>query len=144
MAGGKGEAGRMYSVIKSIEFCYGHRLCSYEGKCRHWHGHNGRVEIEVRGDVLGPNGMLTDFSEIKRLMKPWIDENLDHRMILKADDPAVAFIRGQGEPVFTMDENPTAEALAKLIFMKARELGLPVSSVRLWETSDSSAVFAGD
>ena len=134
----------MYSAIKSLEFCYGHRLCDYPGKCRHWHGHNGRVEIECRGYTLGPDGMLADFSEIKRLMQPWIDENLDHRMILRVDDPAVDFIRAQGGAVLTLDENPTAEAIAKLIFMKAREVGLPVNSVRLWETSDSSAVYSGD
>lgn len=134
----------MYSVVKSIDFCYGHRLLNYEGKCRNLHGHNGRVEIEVSGDRLDPLGMLADFGDIKRLMKQWIDDNLDHRMILKEGDPAVAFIRAQGEPVFVIAENPTAEALAKLIYLKSRELGLPVSSVRVWETPDSCAMFSGD
>lgn len=131
----------MFSVTKNIEFCYGHRLTQYSGKCQHLHGHNGRLEIEISGERLDERGMLTDFGDIKRLMKVWIDDNLDHRMILKADDPLAGLLAERGEPVFTMAENPTAEALAQLIFLKARELGLPVSRVRMWETSDSFATF---
>lgn len=134
----------MFSVTKNIDFCYGHRLTRYVGKCQHLHGHNGRVEIEISGEELDERGMLTDFGDIKRLMKTWIDETLDHRMILKDDDPFVEVLRERGEPVFTIDENPTAEALARLIFLKARELGLPVSRVRMWETSDSFAAYSGD
>ena len=134
----------MYHVTKLIEFCYGHRLTQYEGKCRHLHGHNGRVEIELHGEELDPRGMLIDFGEIKRTMKAWIDENLDHRMILKADDPFVAALRALDQPVTTIGENPTAEALARLIFLKAREFGLPVSAVRMWETSDSCATYRGN
>ena len=134
----------VYHVTKLIEFCYGHRLTHYEGKCRHLHGHNGRVEIELKGDGLDPRGMLIDFGEIKRTMKAWIDENLDHRMILKADDPLADALRALDQPVTTIGENPTAEALARLIFAKAREFGLPVSAVRMWETSDSCATYTGD
>jgi 6-pyruvoyltetrahydropterin/6-carboxytetrahydropterin synthase len=134
----------MFNVTKNIEFCYGHRLTRYTGKCQHLHGHNGRVEIELTGEELDERGMLADFGDIKRLMKAWIDENLDHRMILKNDDPYAALLKAQGEPVFVIEDNPTAEALAKLIFLKARELGLPVSRVRMWETSDSFAAFSGD
>ena len=39
----------MFRVTREIEFCYGHRLLNYEGKCRHLHGHNGRAVITLRG-----------------------------------------------------------------------------------------------
>lgn len=133
----------MYRVVKCIDFCYGHRLQDYEGKCRYLHGHNGRVEIEMSGGELDHRGMLTDFGDIKRVMKKWIDENLDHRMLLRRDDPALQFIVAAGEPHFVMDENPTAEAIARLIYNKAHELGLTVTSVKLWETPDSFAVYNG-
>jgi 6-pyruvoyltetrahydropterin/6-carboxytetrahydropterin synthase len=133
----------MYQVTKCIEFCYGHRLLNYEGKCRHLHGHNGRVEIEVTGQALDHRGMLTDFGDIKRVMKVWIDDHLDHRMILNEKDPMLPFILERGEPHYVLSENPTAEAIAKLIFEKAREFGLPVSCVTLWETSDSFATYRG-
>ena len=77
-----------FRVSKSIDFCYGHRLLDYEGKCRHLHGHNGRVEIELEGDRLDSRGMVVDFGDIKKGMKRWIDDNLDHRMILRSDDPS--------------------------------------------------------
>jgi 6-pyruvoyltetrahydropterin/6-carboxytetrahydropterin synthase len=131
----------MYRVVKRIDFCYGHRLLDYDGKCRNLHGHNGRAELEIAGPGLDARGMLADFSDVKRVMKDWIDANLDHRMILRRDDPALARLSEIGESAYVMDENPTAEALAKLIFDKARELGLPVRSVRLWETSSSSAIY---
>ncbi|MCE5230566.1 6-carboxytetrahydropterin synthase [bacterium] len=131
----------MYRVAKSIDFCYGHRLTNYPGKCRFLHGHNGRVRIEIEGDGLDARGMLADFGDIKRVMKQWIDENLDHRMILNRNDPALEWFRQNGEPHYTIDENPTAEAIARLIHSKAREFGLPVTRVLLWETPDSCAEY---
>ena len=131
----------MYRITKSIDFCYGHRLLNYEGKCRNLHGHNGRVEIELGGEALDARGMLADFGDIKRLMKPWIDDNLDHRMILHVKDPAVDFIQSRKEPVYILAENPTAEAIAKLIFKQCREFKLPVVRVTLWETPDSFATY---
>ncbi len=131
----------MYRVNKSIHFCYGHRLLNYEGKCRHLHGHNGQVEIELEGEELDERGMLTDFGEIKGVMKTWIDDHLDHRMILRRDDPAVEPLLAQNEPLYLIDENPTAEALARLIFEETRRQGFPVVRVVLWETPDSFAVY---
>ena len=43
--------------------------------------------------------MVLDFSDIKRVVSNWIDDNLDHRMILHRDDPAVTALVKLGEPV---------------------------------------------
>lgn len=131
----------MFKVTKYIDFCYGHRLMNYDGKCRHLHGHNGRVEIEIAGEKLDERGMVVDFGEIKSVMKRWIDENLDHRMILRKDDPALPSLRAQDEPFFLTDENPTAETIARLIFEQTRKEGFPVTRVVLWETPDSFATY---
>ena len=56
----------MYSVTKRIDFCYGHRLLDYDGVCKHPHGHNATVEIEVRTGSLDNRNMVCDFSDIKR------------------------------------------------------------------------------
>ena len=80
----------MYLVTKRIEFCYGHRLLDYDGICKHPHGHNAVAEIEVRTDALDSRNMVADFSDIKRIVKGWIDRELDHKMILRHDDPLVA------------------------------------------------------
>ena len=80
----------MFRVSRQIDFCYGHRLLNYDGKCKHLHGHNGRAVIVIEADELDDRGMVLDFSDIKRVVSTWIDENLDHRMILNHRDPAVA------------------------------------------------------
>lgn len=133
----------MFAVIRAIHFCYGHRLVGYEGKCRHLHGHNGLVEIELRADRLDAQGMVVDFEEVKRTVQAWIDAELDHKMILSRQDPLVPVLAERKEPMVLLDANPTAEAIAKLIYDHAKERGLPVASVRLWETPGNSAVYLG-
>ena len=80
----------MFRVTREIDFCYGHRLLNYDGKCQYLHGHNGRAVIAIESTKLDERGMVLDFSDIKRVVSHWIDENLDHRMILHRDDPARA------------------------------------------------------
>jgi 6-pyruvoyltetrahydropterin/6-carboxytetrahydropterin synthase len=131
----------MYKVTKHIDFCYGHRLLNYDGQCRHLHGHNGRVEIDMESDKLDERGMVIDFSDIKVAIKGWIDANLDHRMLLRSDDPLLPHLKKTGETYFEMSDNPTAENIAKLIYHFARDQGLPVTEVRLWETPTSYATY---
>lgn len=131
----------MYAVAKRIDFCYGHRLLDYDGVCRHLHGHNAVAEIEVETAALDGRNMVVDFRDIKRIVKAWIDDNLDHRMILRHDDPMVGPLRAAGEPLFLLDSNPTAERLAQLLFETCRALELPVVRVTLWETPSSWASY---
>ena len=131
----------MYSVTKRIDFCYGHRLLNYEGVCKHPHGHNAVAEIEVRTASLDDRHMVCDFSDIKRIVKGWIDRELDHKMILRRDDPLLEPLRQQGEPVFVVDENPTVEHIAFLIFDRTRREGFPVVRVTVWETPTSFATY---
>lgn len=132
----------MYKVTKEINFCYGHRLLNYEGRCAHPHGHNGKIEIELESKKLDDRGMVYDFGDIKEIIHQWVDRELDHRMILKKDDPLVKILKNLGEPYFEMKENPTAEALAKFIFDYAKSKKLPISKVTFWETASSSATYA--
>src|SRR5262249_55174370 len=119
----------MFRVTREIPFCYGHRLLNYEGKCRHLHGHNGRAVITLEGPALDGRGMLVDFAEIKRQVQVWIDENLDHTMLLCREDPLLPVLLERGERVFVMEGNPTAENIARLIYERARDAGLPVTEV---------------
>ena len=73
----------MHRVTREIHFCYGHRLLNYDGKCRFLHGHNGRALITMESDHLDERGMVIDFSDIKRAMQVWIDEQLDHKSLEK-------------------------------------------------------------
>lgn len=134
----------LYEITCEIDFCYGHRLLNHRGKCRHLHGHNGRAVITLRSDSLNAEGMVLDFSEVKCGLRNWIDEHWDHKMLLFRDDPAIAWMRSQGEAVCVLELNPTAENLARLLFEQAVAKGFPVESVRLWETPRCSAVYRGD
>jgi len=131
----------MYRVTKRIDFCYGHRLLDYDGVCKHPHGHNAIAEIEVRTGELDNRNMVTDFSDIKRVVKGWIDREIDHKMLLRHDDPLVKPLQQLGEPVFVLDSNPTVERIARLIYDHARALGLPVVRVSVWETPTSVASY---
>jgi 6-pyruvoyltetrahydropterin/6-carboxytetrahydropterin synthase len=133
----------MFRVTREIDFCYGHRLMNYDGKCKYLHGHNGRAIIAIEAPKLDDRGMVLDFSDIKRVVSTWIDENLDHRMLLRRDDPVVPVLQEMGEPLYLLDENPTAENIAKLIFDQAKQLKLPapIVEVRLWETPKCFATY---
>ncbi len=133
----------MFRVSREIDFCYGHRLLQYDGKCKYLHGHNGTAILTLETDQLDHRGMVVDFSDIKRVVSSWIDENLDHRMILHRDDPAVSVLQQMNEPLYLLDVNPTAENIAKLIHEYAVKNGLPVVETQLWETAHAYATYRG-
>jgi 6-pyruvoyltetrahydropterin/6-carboxytetrahydropterin synthase len=132
----------MYRVTREIHFCYGHRLLNYDGKCKHLHGHNGRAVITLEAPRLDALGMVMDFSRLKQVIGAWIDETLDHKMLLHRDDPALPALGQLGEPVHLMDVNPTAENIAKLIFDYTASRGFPVVEVKLWETESCFATYS--
>jgi 6-pyruvoyltetrahydropterin/6-carboxytetrahydropterin synthase len=132
----------VYRVTREIHFCYGHRLLDYDGKCRHLHGHNGRAVITLQAEEVDGVGMVVDFARIKEVVSTWIDATLDHKMLLHKDDPVLAYLRQQGEPIFAMDVNPTAENIARLIFDFTAAQGFPVVEVRLWETEHCFASYS--
>lgn len=133
----------LFLVTRKIEFCYGHRLLDYEGKCKFLHGHNGKARITIGAPQLDRRGMVVDFVEIKREIESWIDRELDHHMLLRRDDPVVPYLKQLGEPMFLMDANPTAENIAKLIHDYAASRGFPVIEVAMWETPKCGATYRG-
>ena len=118
-------------------------MLEHDGVCKHVHGHNAVAEIEVRAETLDSRDMVVDFGDIKRLVKEWIDREIDHRMILRRDDPLVKTLQALGEPVYLLDSNPTAERIARLLFDVSRKQGLAVERVTLWETPSSWTTYAG-
>lgn len=133
----------MFKVTKVIHFCYGHRLLNYEGKCRYLHGHNAKAEIELSSAALDPRGMVADFNDVKEKVQAWIDATLDHKLILNQADPILPALKAAREPFVTLEENPTAETLARRILEYAKAQGFPVTEVRLWETPTSFATYRG-
>jgi 6-pyruvoyltetrahydropterin/6-carboxytetrahydropterin synthase len=132
----------MFTISREFTFCYGHRLLNHCGKCAHPHGHNARVRIALWSDCLNDQGMVLDFTEQKKTIGQWIEDHLDHRMILENIDPLAETLKKMNEPVFLLkNQQPTAENIARLLFEKTEEFGFPVQSVTFWETDQCSAEY---
>jgi len=68
----------MFYIKKTIEVSGAHRLTlDYPSKCTEMHGHNWIITIYCRSKELDDNGMVVDFSDIKRL----IFDKLDHKVV---------------------------------------------------------------
>lgn len=132
----------MYSITKNLTFCYGHRLMNHPGKCRHLHGHSARVAITLESKTLNEQGMVCDFSDIKQFAGKWLDDTFDHNMLLHKNDPVLPLLQKAGERVMVVDEHPTAEFLAKMIFDYVKKGGFPVSQVSVWETDSANASYS--
>ena len=101
------------------EFSAAHKLLNYEGNCANLHGHTWGIEVmlEVPSDV----DMTIDFRDIKEI----IDSVLpDHQYLNEV-----------------YDFNPTAENLAKHLYIALKRTALPVVEVTLWESKDAGAVY---
>lgn len=131
----------MYAITKTFSFCYGHRLFNDPGKCGHVHGHTGRAEVTLEAKELDGLGMLRNFDSLKDSIGIWIDENLDHRMLLNRNDPLTKLLSEAGEKLFILDSNPTAENIAGVIYTVAKKSGLPVKRVTFWESPTACATY---
>ncbi len=108
----------MYEVIKRLEISSAHKLnLDYESKCSNFHGHNWIVTVYLRSETLNKNGMIMDFTEIKRK----ISEKLDHKVINDV-----------------VDFNPTAENMAKFIL---EELAPYCYRTEVEESENNKAVY---
>lgn len=130
---------KVFRVKKEFEISYAHRLLNYNGKCETLHGHNGKVEIILEVSKLNKESMVMDFVEIKRIVKKWLDENLDHTTILSKKDPLVPALKNLKQKLFLIDNQPTAEILADIILKEIKKIIPQVKTVRFFETSTSMA-----
>jgi 6-pyruvoyltetrahydropterin/6-carboxytetrahydropterin synthase len=105
------------------------------------HGHNGKAVVTLEGPRLDALGMVMDFSQMKSVLQRWIDETIDHKMLLHRDDPVLNLLQERGEQLVVLDVNPTAENIAKLICDYATSKGFPVVEVKLWETDSCYATY---
>lgn len=132
----------MFAITKEVYFCYGHRLMGHQGKCRHLHGHSVKASITVAADQLNSQGMVCDFADISAVASAYIEQELDHNLLLHRDDPLVPMLATANERFLLLNEHPTAEYLAKLIYDQVKIQGLRVQSVALWETASAYAIYS--
>lgn len=121
------------TVTKEFEFCYGHFLPGYSGKCRVQHGHQGKLVVTVdgiqphTGPELAPSpypGIVCDFHDLKACVRP-IVEQLDHHNL--NDLPQFHGI------------NPTSEETVAWVVeeLQKTRLGGHLVRVQFWESPSS-------
>ncbi len=112
-------------ITKRFRFEAHHKLPWHRGKCARDHGHSYVLEVSVTGPVkedipgVSDSGMVCDFYEISSVVKPIIEDYLDHHSL---ND---------------LMQNPTAENIVGWL-VPVLNAALPgiLSRVRLYETTD--------
>lgn len=137
----------MLTVTKVFNFCYGHKLPDYEGKCRNYHGHNSRVEAEFAAAPLAGSypGMIVDFSILKREVGAIVDQ-LDHKDLNEYLPLQTFFATNAIDPQTQKHFSPrlvipTAEVICQFLVSEIIDLlpDLHLVRLRVSETDDSWA-----
>jgi 6-pyruvoyltetrahydropterin/6-carboxytetrahydropterin synthase len=121
----------MYELMVTGRFAAAHSLRNFKGRCEALHGHNWKVEVVVRGNVLDQAHLLMDFGQLKKLMNQALDR-LDHCHL--------------NELPHFLENNPSSEMIAKYLYEEIGQALPPqVSMIRVsaWESEDSRATYLG-
>ncbi|WP_455385304.1 6-carboxytetrahydropterin synthase QueD [Acidihalobacter prosperus] len=122
-----------YTLTVLTDFAAAHTLRDYPGDCSRMHGHNWKLEAEIRATALNEVGMAVDFKDMKRVAREIAGE-LDHRYL-------------NDLPPFTT-VNPTAENIAAHIYRRMSERlntdTARVSAITLWETDRACVRYSED
>jgi 6-pyruvoyltetrahydropterin/6-carboxytetrahydropterin synthase len=114
----------MFLLRTKTTFDASHLLPSYEGKCSKLHGHTYHVEVVWKyKNTNSKTAMAEDFKILKQFLKEEI-KKYDHEHL---------------NSIFTSD--PTAELIAKEIFLNLKEKNRHVYEVTIWETPNNGVTF---
>ena len=110
-------------ITRRIEFDAGHRIPDHKSQCRHLHGHRYAIEITLSGGIVespgqSDNGMVMDFSDVKRLAHEHLVDAWDHAFLAWKDDAALVRLLAAlpEHKTVLLDAVPTAENLARIAF----------------------------
>ena len=130
---------------------YAHQLKTAYSECcyKTIHGHSGVVELFFTSENLDENNMVVDFGEISGAIKGYIFDLFDHALFMpNTMDSEYLNILGQFNDKLTIvDENPTAEYFARLMFHQISEIlssdnkKFKLSKVRFHETDTGYAEY---
>jgi len=128
-----------------------HRLYdteTYSEECRNnLHGHSYVVRVVVSSSNLNNAGMVIDFKLLKKILKETIEDKYDHSCILRSCDPLANVVKDNCKKVHIVEENPTAEWMAKKFYteilqaLSSVDLYLAVEKVSVQETEHNIATF---
>jgi len=140
-------------ITRRLEFDAGHRIPSHTSQCRHLHGHRYAIEITLSGEIittdgLSEQGMVMDYTEVKRIAKEQLVDAWDHAFLVYRNDTAVLdFLNSlPNHKTVVLKVPPTAENLAMLAFKLLDSAyhhsfgnNLQLERVRIYETPNNWA-----
>jgi 6-pyruvoyltetrahydropterin/6-carboxytetrahydropterin synthase len=110
-------------ITRRLEFDAGHRIPNHASQCRHLHGHRYAIEITLSGDLItaegvSEQGMVMDYSEVKRIAKEQLVDAWDHAFLVYRGDAVVLNFLSTlpDHKTVIMEVPPTAENLAMIAF----------------------------
>ena len=143
-------------ITKKFDFETAHALYGYDGKCKNVHGHSYKLFVTVIGTPIDDkehvkNGMVIDFTDLKKIVKEEIEDVFDHATIFNRNSPHLDlanFMIKEGHHVILVDYQPSSEMMI-LDFVDRIKAKLPnaveLHSLKLYETESSYAEwFASD
>lgn len=140
-----------HAVTVRHNFETAHRLPHLPGKCQSLHGHSWWTAITVTAPHLD-DGLVLEFGPFKHAVRAWIDEHLDHGVMLGPTDPLAPLLQAHGTKVHEVAGWPTVENVAQLLADVATaalpELthapGATVTRVHVQETHVNAATWKAD
>jgi 6-pyruvoyltetrahydropterin/6-carboxytetrahydropterin synthase len=140
-------------ITRRLEFDAGHRIPNHNSQCKHLHGHRYTIEITLSGDVItaegvSEQGMVMDFSDVKRIAKERVVDAWDHAfLVYRGDKVVLDFLETlPNHKTVVLEVIPTAENLAKVAFDLLLNAyrdtygnHLKLERVRLYETPNNWA-----
>jgi 6-pyruvoyltetrahydropterin/6-carboxytetrahydropterin synthase len=126
-----------------------HALYEYDGLCKNIHGHSYNLHVTLKGEPKKlpghpKDGMVMDFSELKKIVKEQIVNRFDHALMVNSMVPEsqIELIRKTTDRVIIVDFQPTSENIVAYIAQILQQ-HLPgdvsLFSIRLYETVTSYA-----
>ena len=137
-------------ITKEFTFETGHALYGYDGLCKNVHGHSYKLNVTLIGTPREEpghvkNGMLIDFSDLKKIVKSEIVEVFDHATVLNVSTPHKRLadeMEATGHKIVRVNYQPTCELLLVDFAEKIKDLlpdGVTLFSLMLRETGTAFA-----
>ena len=137
-------------ITKEFNFETGHALYGYDGLCKNVHGHSYKLAVTVKGIPIDDmnnvkNGMVIDFSDLKKIVKEEIVIPFDHATVLNVSTPHAEIaneMEKRGHKIVRVKYQPTSEMMV-IDFSQKIQARLPAHirliALKLRETETSFA-----
>lgn len=139
------------SITKIFRFEMAHALSNYTGPCSQLHGHSYHLEVSLTQlstpDFISEDqqGMIIDFSVLKKIVEEVIISKVDHALILNKDtkDSLIKELNAVHSKLLLVPFSPTNENLllwfVQTLSAELKEHNLHLEKMRLYETETSFA-----